>query len=423
MTNLRLKLAIVLSYAIFAVLLNSVGTVILQSIEYFGTSKGAASSLEAFKDLPIAITSFLVASSLPRFGYRRGMMIGLGLVGTVCALVPLLDAFWGMQLLFLAIGVGFAVNKVAVYSIVGLLTASPRDHASLLNTIEGIFMLGVLGGYWMFSAFIEAGAPGSATWLQVYWWLAGASAVSILLLATTRFDESGAQAADRRTLAQAFGAMARLAAKPLTIVFIVSLFLYVLVEQGIGSWLPTFNRELLGLSAPMSVQAASIFAVGLAAGRLGAGAIVRRTGWFALLLACLAAMALLIIVALPLAEASRGAGVTTWAAAPLAAFILPLIGLFMAPIYPALNSVILSAMPRPSQSAMVGLIVVFSALGGTTGSFIVGRVFAATGGSAAFNLLLVPIAGIAVAVVALRRLTRQRPAIEPARPSAEAGPR
>lgn len=54
---------------------------------------------------------------------------------------------------------------------------------------------------------------------------------------------------------------------------------------------------------------------------------------------------------------------------------------------------------------MVGLIVVFSALGGTTGSFIVGRVFAETGGSAALRLLLVPIAGIVLGVVGLRRLT------------------
>lgn len=205
--------------------------------------------------------------------------------------------------------------------------------------------------------------------------------------------------------------MLALAAKPLTVVFVVSVFLYVLIEQGIGSWLPTFNREMLGLSAPMSVQAASIFAVGLAAGRLGAGAIVRKTGWYPLLVGCLAAMAALIIVALPLAEAVRGASVTRWSDAPVAAFVFPLIGLAMAPIYPALNSAILSAMPRSTQSAMVGLIVVFSALGGTTGSFIVGRVFASVGGSFAFYLLLVPIAAILVAMTALNRMvTRTAPA-------------
>ena len=40
-------------------------------------AKVAASSLEAFKDLPIAATSFLLASLLPRLGYRRAMILGL----------------------------------------------------------------------------------------------------------------------------------------------------------------------------------------------------------------------------------------------------------------------------------------------------------------------------------------------------------
>ncbi|MDB5703692.1 MAG: major Facilitator Superfamily protein [Sphingomonas bacterium] len=400
----RLKLAILLSYAIFAVLLNSVGTVILQSIEHFHVDKIAASTLEGFKDLPIAIASFLLASFLPRFGYRRGMMAGLSLVGAACLLMPVLDSFWMTRLLFLAVGIGFALTKIGVYSFVGLLTDTPRGHASLLNVIEGVFMLGVLSGYWLFSAFIDAANPASPAWLGIYWWLAGACAVAVLLLLCSPYDESAAREAEPRSTREDFTAMLALAARALTLVFVLSIFLYVLIEQGIGSWLPTFNRELLGLSAPMSVQAASIFAVGLAAGRLAAGAALRRIGWYPLLTGCLVAMAVLILVALPLAEARHGAPVTSWVHAPIAAFVFPLIGLCMAPIYPALNSAILSAMPRTAQSAMVGLIVVFSALGGTTGSFIVGRTFALTGGTWAFYLLLVPIGGVFLAMRALERL-------------------
>ena len=406
-SHAQLKLAIFLSYAVFAILLNSVGTVILQSIEFFTIDKSAASTLEGFKDLPIAITSFLLASLLPRLGYRNAMMIGLAIVAVACVAMPLVPSFWTTRILFLAVGVGFAVTKVAVYSFVGLLTSDARGHASLLNLVEGVFMLGVLGGYWLFAAFIDADNPGSARWLDVYWLLAAACVAAIILLALSRFDEAGARDEGTGTTpTQDFAAMIALAARPLTIVFVISVFLYVLIEQGIGSWLPTFNRELLGLSVPMSVQAASIFAVGLAAGRLGAGVVVRRTGAYPLLALCLAGMAGLILIALPLAEAQSGGRATTWAQAPLAAFVFPLIGLFMAPIYPILNSAILSAMPRSAHAAMVGLIVVFSALGGTTGSLIVGQVFDATGGSLAFYLLLVPIAALAAAILALRSFTR-----------------
>lgn len=403
MNRTRMIVALALTYAVFAVLLNSVGTVILQSIESFHVTKVAASSLEGFKDLSIAATSFLLAAQLPRFGLRRAMIAALGVVAVACLAMPLVPGFWTTRLMFLAVGIAFGITKVSVYSFVGLLTDDSARHASLLNVIEGVFMLGVLSGYWVFAAFIDPQDPGGRQWLGVYYVLAAASLVALTLLAVTPFDESAVDGpAAAHGAGQKFAAMVALAWRPLTLSFIVAIFCYVLVEQGVGSWLPTFNRELLGLSAPMSVQAASIFAICLAAGRLGAGVIVRRTGWFPLVCGCLVAMAALIVAVLPLAAGHHGQ-VTAWAGAPLAAFLFPMIGLAMAPIYPALNSAILSSMPPREQPAMVGLIVVFSALGGTTGSFIVGHIFAAFQGTIAFYVLLVPIVALAAAAALVRR--------------------
>ncbi|MGL4314283.1 MAG: MFS transporter [Sphingomonas sp.] len=405
MAATRLKIALMLSYAVFAVLLNSVGTVILQSIETFGVDKVTASTLEGFKDLPIAITSFLVASQLYRLGLRRGMMAGLALAGLACLAMPIVPSFWTTRLLFLAIGVSFAITKVAVYSLVGLLTEGEDGHAGLLNLVEGVFMLGVLSGYWLFGAFIDAAHPGNPAWLHVYYVLAAACFVAILLLASARFDESRVQRGAQRGFAEDFAEMLALVGRRDILIFVAAIFLYVLVEQGVGSWLPTFNREILKLSAPMSVQAASIFAVSLAAGRLGAGVVVRRTGAFRLLIGCLIGMAALILLALPLAAGHVDA-VADWRHAPAATFVFPLIGLVMAPIYPALNSSILSGLDKAKQPPMVGLIVVFSALGGTSGSLIVGRTFAAMGGTTAFYLLLAPIALLLVAVRAMHRAAR-----------------
>ena len=66
------------------------------------------------------------------------------------------------------------------------------------------------------------------------------------------------------------------------------------------------------------------------------------------------------------------------------------IGLFLGPIYPALNSSILSILPKHRQSAMSGLIVIFSALGGTTGSLITGYIFGHFSGQTAFYFSLIP---------------------------------
>jgi fucose permease len=103
-----------------------------------------------------------------------------------------------------------------------------------------------------------------------------------------------------------------------------------------------------------------------------------------------------------------------WTSAPLAAFVFPLIGLFMAPIYPGINSVMLSSLPRHQHAPMTGLLVIFSALGGTTGSMVTGYVFGRFDGQFAFYLTLVPI-GLMLAGLAVfrRQVERSSAAVAP----------
>jgi len=400
--------ALILTYMVFAMLLNSVGTVILQAMQGFGVDKAQASTLEAFKDLPIALASFLVASTLPRIGYRRAMMLGLGLVALACAAMPVLQAFWATKLMFTCVGVAFALVKVSVYASIGLITETPRAHAGLTSTVEGWFMVGILGSAWLFAAFINPDIPGDAAWLNVYWVMAGLCIIVIGLLATSRLDESHSR--DHQTTGESFIAMFGLLSRLLVIVFLISAFLYVLMEQAINTWLPTFNREILHLPTTFSVQAASIFAGALALGRLGGGVLLRRIPWFWVLWVCVVAMAVLVLIALPLAHGVAARTDMSWWSAPLAAYVFPLIGLFMAPIYPTINSVVLSALPKSRHAAMMGLIVVFSALGGTTGSFITGQLFAHFDGARAFYLLLVPMALLLLSLALLQRQARALPA-------------
>jgi FHS family glucose/mannose:H+ symporter-like MFS transporter len=387
----RILLALFLIYFVFAILLNSVGTVILQVIGNYGVSKSGASILEAFKDLPIAVVSFLVASFLPRIGYKNAMLAALALVCAASAAMPLLPGFLTTKLLFLCVGVAFALVKVSVYSTLGLVATDRRHHASIMNTLEGFFMVGVLSAYWIFGYFIDSGDPRSQSWLQVYWVLAGLSAFTFLLVLSTPFDERSVRPPAGSSGLDDFTAMLRLFFKPLVCVFVMTAFLYVLIEQSVGTWLPTFNNEILKLPAAMSVEVTSIFAASLALGRLGAGVVMRRLNWYPVMNACVIGMAATVLLALPLTRAVVAEPHITWASAPLATFLFPLIGLFMAPIYPGINSVMLSSLPKHQHSAMTGLLVIFSALGGTTGSFITGYVFGAFSGQFAFYLTLVPI--------------------------------
>ncbi len=59
----------------------------------------------------------------------------------------------------------------------------------------------------------------------------------------------------------------------------------------------------------------------------------------------------------------------------LVMYLMPLIGFFLAPVYPTINSTILSSLPKHMHSSMAGSIGVFSALGGIRGSLFPGNVF------------------------------------------------
>ncbi|MGA9333081.1 MAG: MFS transporter [Rudaea sp.] len=401
----RIILALALIYMVFAILLNSVGTLILQSITSFGVSKPHASILEPFKDLTIAIVSFAVASFLPLLGYRRAMMLSLAIVGGACMMMPLHPSFGTTELLFVCTGVGFALAKISVYSSIGLLTRDRIEHSRFTNTIEGIFMIGVLAGNWLFGAFIDDVNPANPSWLNVYWVLAAICAVVIVLLATAKLDESAAHTRENDSASGSLMEMVKLFVRPLIYVFLLSTFLYVLIEQSFSTWLPTFNNEILKLPNAVSVQLASILAGAAAVGRLGAGQVLRRVPWNILLNICVIGMAALVLLVLPLARdvvARPNVGVFN---APIAAYLIPLIGLLMAPIYPVVNSVALSSLPKTQHAAMTGLIVLFSALGGTLGSRITAIVFSAFNGIDAFYFSLVPMALILVTLFFFKRET------------------
>src|SRR6185312_7711231 len=168
------------------------------------------------------------------------------------------------------------------------------------------------------------------------------------------------------------GAIPALFAAPFLVAFLAGIFVYVLIEQSLGSWLPTYNREVLGLPAQMAVQAGGLYAAALALGRLAGGVILRRVAWPVGLYGCVIGTAGVVVASIVFAAhgaAAPGSKVWDWLHPPFQVFILPAAGFFFSPIYPTLNSIVLSALPQHRQAPMTGLIIAFSALGGTLGSF------------------------------------------------------
>jgi MFS transporter, FHS family, glucose/mannose:H+ symporter len=397
MNHFRIKLSLFLNYFVFAILLNSVGTVILQVQSNFDISKSSASVLEAFKDLSIAVASFLIASYVNKLGYKRTMLLALGLVAIMCLIIPSAKNFFMTKMLFAAAGVGFAMIKVSVFATIGLITKGEKEHLSLMSFLESFFMIGVLSGSFLFGAMVDNNNPKSTEWFHTYYILGALAAIAFVLLFTTKLDESQIKEAEKATsFADDFGNMLRLIIIP-----------YVLIEQSIMSWLPTFNKDVLKLSTSLSIQIPAILTGSIALGRFLAGIVLRKLDWLFVLVACLLCAGAIVLITVPLTKNITGEGINSLVDVPLVAFAFPLIGLFLAPIYPAINSVILSNLPKHKHSSMSGLIVVFSALGGTTGSIITGHIFDAYGGQSAFYFSLIPILVLILLLFVFKRLQKK----------------
>lgn len=384
MSSARIKFSLYLNYFIFAMLLNSVGILIQKSQNQYHVDEVTASTLEAFKDLSIALVSFLVGSFLPRLGYKKGMLIALALVFAGCVGMYFGNSFTSVKILFACIGISFAIIKVSVYAMVGLVTQSEKQHEGLLSKIESVFSIGIAAAYISFPLFYSTTDPDG--WLRIYLVLALLVALSFINLLFSPFPTNYEVPAKGND----FRVMGELMKRPLVIAFALAAFMYVMTEQGIMSWLPTFNQKVLHLPETTSIYMSVILSLSIAFGRYLSSIVVRKISWFFILAVCLAGAAAMILFVLPNTQDIHPGPINSLEDVPLIAYVFPLIGLFLAPLYPLVSSFVLSSTEKKYHSPMASLLVFFSALGGTLGSRLVGYLFKNIGGGKAFYFSLFP---------------------------------
>jgi len=393
----KVRISLLLNFFVFAILLNTVGIVISQVIVDYQTGRIAAGSLEAYKDLSIVVVSFLLASYVPKFGYKRSMIVGLLAVTLASVLVAAVRGFWVTPVLYAVVGSSFALMKISVYSTVGLITSGQKEHAGLMNTLEGTFMVGSLTGPLLFSLMI-----GWSHWNHTYWIIAALSALALVLMLVTDLGESAVhREADRSNFFEMFHLMKY----PMVWVFVICAFLYVMIEQSFGTWLPTFNREIFNLSQAQSASFLSIYAGSIALSRFLAGALLKRFSWLFLLLAYLCGALILTLFVLSQTRNPVTHTSANWYEAPPLAFVFSLVGFFLGPIYPTISSIVLSKLEKIHHSSMTGLLIIFSALGGTSGSLIIGIVSQQLNVHNAFLFPVVPITLLALMLIPYRKLS------------------
>jgi fucose permease len=302
--------------------------------------------------------------------------------------------------LYVVAGASFALMKVSVYSTIGLITKDQRGHTSLMNMLEGMFQVGSLTGPLLFSFMIA-----TSHWNHTYWLLAGLGSLALVLMLLTPLDEGSTDAAAGEGAEQpGLGQMLGLLRVPMVWLFVLAAWLYVMIEQSFNTWLPTFNREVFHLSDARAAALLGIFPASIAVSRFLTGYLARRFSWLTIQLVFLAC-ACLITVLVVVATIGGAPQWSAWLGAHPLAWLFALVGFFLGPIYPTISSIVLSRLEKIRHSAMTGLIIIFSAMGGTTGSMLIGLLSQRWSTHDAFFFPLLPMVLLALVLIPYRRVS------------------
>jgi fucose permease len=341
----------------FAMTTDAVGDVIPQLIKEHGLSMTAGGAFQYFTMGGIAVGALLLGFLADRIGRKLTLILGLSLYGLASLLVAISGAYWMLVALLCVSGVGISVFKTGALALIGDISPSTTSHTRFMNTVEGFFAVGAIVGPLIVGILIGLGM----SWKWLYAIAAVVCALLVVMAASAKYPQRVIPV-ERANLRQ----MVAIMGDPLALGFSLVVMFYVATETAIYVWIPTLLQAYDGSYVWLAARALPLFFVLRAVGRFVGAWLLGRVSWTA----ALAIMALLIFVCF--AGALVG-GVS------VAAWLLPLTGLFMSIMYPTLNSKAISCFPKDRHGAIAGVILFFTAIAAAAGPLAMGAVSDAQG--------------------------------------------
>jgi len=354
----KIKLPLMLSFLIFSMLLNSMGVIILQlsnQVSYKGLG-----ILESFKDIPMAVVSLLCVNWIAKTGNKNALIFALIFIMISSIALPLVDAFWFFKIWLSIVGVGFALAKISVFSIIKN-NFKDKQLASAVSSVDASFMIGIF--------FVNIGFGSLLTsdyaqyWKYGFWVIAILSMINVLMLRNSEIEEE--QFPDTKKEAGGW----KFFLKPKLIYFFIIVFFMVFVEQSFNSWLPSFFKNNLHVNSYFALQSSAFLALFSFLGRFATSKLVLRFHWLKMVFVCLFMVFFILGISQVLISCFYNESRF------LLIFIIPVIGLFLSPLFPLYNSEVLNQVSKGKTHLFVSLIVVCSSLGSSVGSLYMAIIF------------------------------------------------
>ncbi|NIF06058.1 MFS transporter [Chryseobacterium sp. Tr-659] len=355
----RISLPLKLTFLIFSMVLNCMGLIILQLADEKITY-GELGFLESFKDLPIAFISLFAVGFINKTGTKKALIAALTIVGFCSCLLPFIEVFWFYKLWFAIIGACFALGKICVFGIIRNNISDEKSLAKTMNNVEASFMIGIFvvntGFGWLISSRF------SEFWKFGFLLIAVLSAVTIFLLSKINISE--AKPLENKSVFSELSVFTT----PSVALFLGVVFFIVFVEQGFNSWLPSFYKNHLKVNSFFALQATSFLSLFSYAGRTVTANIIRRFSLPGYYISCMTLIiaVLVMIVGIQYFDSEDS---------KLLLFLFPVIGLFLSPLYPVINSRMIAQVDKEKVNLFTSLIVIFSSLGSSVSSIIMAILF------------------------------------------------
>jgi len=342
-----------LMFMMFAMTTDSVGVIIPEVSKEFKLSMTAAGAFHYANMTAIALAGILLGYLADKLGRKTTIILGLILFAVSSALFAVGNSFGFFLALLIASGTSIGIFKTGALALVGDISRSTTEHTSTMNAVEGFFGVGAIIGPAIVARLLTSGM--SWKWLYLI-----ASAICVLLIVTAlliKYPKTVKTVDEPINLKRTMAMMK----SPYALAFSFGIFLYVVVECAVYVWMPTLLAADSTIPGFLVAYSISIFFILRAAGRFLGAWVLAKWDWSAVMaifslaiLACLAGSLIL------------GAGV--------AAYLLPLSGLFMSMIYPTLNSKGISCYPKSEHGAIAGVILFFTAAAAALGPLAMGAV-------------------------------------------------
>ncbi|KQS92338.1 MFS transporter [Chryseobacterium sp. Leaf394] len=354
----KITVPLKLTFLIFSMVLNCMGIIILQLSEE-NISYGKLGLLEAFKDLPIAFISIFAVSFISRIGTKTSLISALLIVAVCSVILPFVQVFWFYKLWFAIIGACFALGKICVFNIIKNNIFDEKTLTKTMSSVEASFMVGIFvvntGFGWLISS------QYGEFWKFGFLGISLISFFTVYLFLKTEITETENKNISLLPDLTGFG-------KPAFTAFFGLLFFIVFTEQSFNSWLPSFYKNHLGVDSFFALQATSFLAVFSYLGRIFTAQIIRRFDLSKYFYICVSMVLLILFLIIAIQFFSNGKSA-------ILIYIFPVIGFFLAPLYPVANSKMISSTDKEKVNVLTSVIVIFSSLGSSASSALISVLF------------------------------------------------